>query len=293
MSDIFKQKNITSNTQNTLSETLSMGKVQLTVKDISLVTNFYNQIIGLETIEKKDTTVGMGFENQQLVTLVSTPFLPTHTSNSAGLYHLAILFHSREHLAATVKNILSRSPESFVGSADHIVSEAFYFTDPEQNGIELYFDRPHTEWQWKNGQVVMGSSYIDPLQYIETFSKAPDSKTKQIGHVHLQVGNIRKALDFYQDIVGMHLTAQFPGAAFLSDGKYHHHLGLNTWNSDGAPPKVPSTGLDSFEIIVATIQDLERLKQRVEESSTQYTYNDEKMLVIDPWNNIMVVSYQR
>jgi len=66
-----------------------------------------------------------------------------------------------------------------------------------------------------------------------------------IGHVHLKVANLDRALAFYRDILGFHLTQRMGSqAAFLSAGGYHHHLGLNTWESrDGAPPPQGSTGL--------------------------------------------------
>ncbi|HKI94700.1 MAG TPA: VOC family protein [Gemmatimonadales bacterium] len=65
-----------------------------------------------------------------------------------------------------------------------------------------------------------------------------------IGHVHLKVADLERALGFYRDVLGFELTARYPGAAFLSAGGYHHHIGLNTWESaDGAPPPQGTTGL--------------------------------------------------
>jgi catechol 2,3-dioxygenase len=59
----------------------------------------------------------------------------------------------------------------------------------------------------------------------------------RIGHVHLKVADLDRAIAFYRDVIGLEVTQRYgPGAAFLSAGGYHHHLGLNTWESKGAPP---------------------------------------------------------
>ena len=70
-----------------------------------------------------------------------------------------------------------------------------------------------------------------------------------IGHVHLRVADLDRAIGFYQDVLGFDLQAKMPGAAFLSAGGYHHHIGLNTWESrGGSPPPRGSTGLYHFAI---------------------------------------------
>lgn len=279
----------TKNSKSILSETLSMGMVQLNAKNSSSLADFYSTVIGLRIMKRSEDKISLGDKNQPLLNLVSTPELPSSTANEAGLYHFAILFSSREHLATTVQRVLTTAPEAFVGSADHLVSEAFYFTDPEGNGIELYFDRPHNQWQWDNGQVVMGSTYIDPLQYIEQFAHKPGSEDTIIGHVHLQVGNISQAIDFYQKILGMYVTAQFPGAAFLSDGTYHHNVGVNTWSSNQATTRKLTTGLDFFEVIVAQEEDLTQLKLRLEQNDLNYEESSTQLKINDPWNNTLVI----
>jgi catechol 2,3-dioxygenase len=280
---------LTNNSKSILSKTLSMGVVQLNAKKIASLADFYSTVIGLEITKKAKDKVSLGNKNRPVLNLISTPELPSFAANGAGLYHFAILFSSREQLATTVQRILTIAPDSFIGSADHLVSEAFYFTDPEGNGIELYFDRPNNQWQWDNGQVIMGSTYIDPLQYIEQFAHKAGSEDTIIGHVHLQVGNIARAIDFYQNILGMYVTAQFPGAAFLSDGKYHHNLGLNTWNSNQAPARKKTTGLDFFEVIVAQAEDLAQLKLRLELSGLDYEKSATQLKINDPWNNTLVI----
>lgn len=62
-----------------------------------------------------------------------------------------------------------------------------------------------------------------------------------IGHVHLKVADLDRALGFYRDVLGFEVTQFYPGAAFLSAGGYHHHIGLNTWESRGGQPPAPGT----------------------------------------------------
>jgi catechol 2,3-dioxygenase len=75
----------------------------------------------------------------------------------------------------------------------------------------------------------------------------------RIGHVHLKVADLQRALDFYCGVLGFTLTTTYPGAAFISAGGYHHHLGLNTWESKGgsAPPR-GTTGLFHTAILYPT-----------------------------------------
>jgi catechol 2,3-dioxygenase len=71
----------------------------------------------------------------------------------------------------------------------------------------------------------------------------------RIGHVHLKVANLERAISFYRDLLGFDLLMNLGSAAFLSAGGYHHHIGLNTWESAGGTPPPPgSTGLYHFAI---------------------------------------------
>jgi catechol 2,3-dioxygenase len=85
-----------------------------------------------------------------------------------------------------------------------------------------------------------------------------------IGHVHLKVSDLERSLTFYRDVLGFELQAQIPQAAFLAAGGYHHHIGLNTWQSLGASPPPPrSTGLFHVAIRYPTRKALARALKRV------------------------------
>ncbi len=148
------------------------------------------------------------------------------------------------------------------GFADHLVSESVYLDDPEGNGIEVYADRAPETWKWDGGSVAMATDQLDIdglLALTDTrttnYAKAPDNL--RIGHMHLRVGDIEQADRFYGGAIGFDPTRKRSGAAFLSSGRYHHHLGINVWQSAGAGPRDDTaTGLAWFSLEVATQQIL-------------------------------------
>lgn len=83
---------------------------------------------------------------------------------------------------------------------------------------------------------------------------SPVDPAVRIGHVHLKVSDLDRAIDFYQGVLGFELVQRYgTQAAFLSAGGYHHHIGLNTWQSEGASPPPPhTTGLYHFAILYPT-----------------------------------------
>ena len=203
---------------------------------------------------------------------------------------MAILFSDRSILAKTVFNVITKAEKTFSGLADHLVSEAFYFIDPEGNGVELYYDKPRSEWIWENGQVKMATLYLDPVSYIKTYSGiVAESNNVKMGHIHLKVGSIEQARRFYVDIMGFEITAELMGALFVSAGGYHHHLGLNTWESSGASKREEKLGLKNFEIILKDRVDLDSLKTRLSDSSSGFSENNDSITFPDPWNNRITV----
>lgn len=271
--------------KNKLSN-LSVGTVHLNVKDLERLKNFYHQVIGLDILNQTEQTITLGKGKNPLLTLHHRNDLTHAASNHAGLYHFAILFSSRADLARTVHRILKHSPQHFSGSADHLVSEAFYFNDPEGNGIELYFDRERTLWQWENNQIKMASMYIDPIEYIQQHIVLEKPEAEVImGHVHLKVGDIEAAQKFYVDILGFDVTAKLPGALFISVDGYHHNIGMNTWESEGALKRNLALGLNNFELIFSSYNDIESFKNRLADNKIEYTEISNGLQLHDPWKN--------
>jgi len=211
----------------------------------------------------------LGRGSTPIVILQHAPELAAAEPRSSGLFHTAILFDTQAQLAAAVYSVGTKHPGTFTGSADHLVSQAFYFTDPEGNGIELYWDRDRTAWSWTHGQVEMATLYLDPNEFIgehltEAGQADPSAGNAIVGHVHLSVGNVATAREFYVDRLGFEATASLGGAAlFVSAGGYHHHMAMNTWNSAGAGKRRLALGLGEVDIVLPTVDDIGALGERM------------------------------
>jgi len=259
-----------------------IGTVTLNVRDLETVKNFYKDVVLLNILSESNSEVLFGKGEHEVVRLVESE-LPENQQNEAGLYHVAIVFGSRGELAYHLNNVLEKSLDTYQGSGDHTVSEAFYLADPEGNGIELYFDRPKSEWKYDaNGKIQMGTLYIDEQAYIKKYLNQQADDSIKTGHIHLQIGDIRDALDFYIDGLGFEVQVQMPTALFISAGGYHHHIGMNTWSSLGAGPRNPSLGLQSFEIL---IKDLTEIEARLKSKGIKYIKDGDTIFTNDPWNN--------
>ena len=135
----------------TLPANLTMGAVTLRVRDLENMTRYYRDAVGLDQLAEQSGSVILGRASTPTLILEHAPELKHAADNEAGLFHTAFLFETREQLAWAVASVASKHPGTFTGSADHLVSEAFYFNDPEHNGVELYWDKARTEWSWKHG----------------------------------------------------------------------------------------------------------------------------------------------
>ena len=220
---------------STNSEPLSIDHVTLAVIDLAEMQGFYRDVVGLTVIGASSTEVVLGVDGRALIVLQHRPNARRWRPHEAGLYHTAVLLPSRRALGAFLKHAEAVG-QAFSGAADHGVSEAVYFSDPEGNGVEVYADRPASEWLVKGTEIAL---YNDPLDFdaikasaIEPWAGAPSGTT--IGHVHLQVGDIDAAEAFWTTGLGMALTNAGPDVRFLSTGGYHHHVAVNTWHSAGA-----------------------------------------------------------
>jgi len=94
----------------------------------------------------------------------------------------------------------------------------------------------------------------------------------RIGHMHLRVTDLRRSVKFYHEVLGLEIMMHVPqmGAAFLSGGGYHHHLGLNTWHSlGGTPHEKGDAGLDEFKVVVPDGAVLREVAKRLPDSRTE------------------------
>jgi catechol 2,3-dioxygenase len=272
-----------------------MGPATLAVADLDRSLAFYTQVLGFHVLEKTGSRAVLGAADRPLLVLTEKPGARRQPERSTGLYHIAILLPTRADLARTIQHIAeSRYP--LQGASDHLVSEAFYLADPDGNGLEIYRDRPREQWTWTGPTIQMASDPIDLDSLFGEIQNKPGGWTglpagTQVGHMHLRVGNVREGVDFYHGLIGFDITAQMPGAAFLSAGGYHHHLGMNTWQSQGAPPPPPdSVGLQDFTVVVPDNAELDRIESRLKAAGVAYERQNGDLVVRDPWQTRLTIT---
>ncbi|AUZ87359.1 VOC family protein [Arthrobacter sp. TmT3-37] len=287
--------------QDLLPTDTAMGTLTLKVGDLALLSTYYATALGLQVLEDGADAVVLGRRGKAVVRLEEARHLHLPPRGEAGLFHTALLFADRSDLAAAVASAARHPLSSFVGSADHLVSEAFYFTDPEGNGIELYFDRPRDTWDWSqdargNRSVVMDSLPLSPQAYIDehlTEAAVSDaaSRSADVGHVHLQVGDVDTARRFYVDVLGFERTAGWHDQAlFVSAGGYHHHMAMNVWNSRGAGPRKDTLGLGEVLISVPSADEVGALADRLSSAGVANHSTGAELRFEDPWRNRLRVA---
>jgi catechol 2,3-dioxygenase len=282
-----------------LAADTTMGPVTLLVGDLDAMTKYYRDAVSLRVLEDAGTeaanTVTLGRGTTPVIILVHAPELRHASPHEAGLFHSAILFETEEALAAAVYSVAQKYPNTFTGSSDHLVSKAFYFTDPEGNGVELYWDRDRSAWSWTHGTLEMSTLYLDPNLFLrehltEAAVAEPVIGGATVGHVHLQVGDVEIAKQFYVNLLGFETMGELPGSAlFVSAGGYHHHLAMNTWNSRGAGPRQLALGLSRIDITVPSDDDLGALAERMTHHRIQTRDDGRAISFDDPWANTITV----
>jgi catechol 2,3-dioxygenase len=217
---------------------LRIASVRLAVSDLPASVEFYSRAMGLGVLENDGRRAILGAGGQPSLELTALDRPGPVPPRSTGLFHVAWLHPTRASLADTVRRI-GRTRWPFTGASDHGVSEALYLDDPDGLGIEIYADRPREAWEpGRDGQrirmVTLPLDVEDLLAQSEEPGAEIDGGTG-IGHVHLKVADVPRADSFYRAL-GFEDQALLPAAAFVSAGGYHHHLGLNSWQSAGGRP---------------------------------------------------------
>jgi catechol 2,3-dioxygenase len=291
---------VTTTDERILNADTTMGAVTLRVGDLDTMSDYYSRAFAMEPLEEQSRSREvhrvLGRGTTPLVRLVHTPDLPGVDPRQAGLFHTAFLFETPETLAATVYRAAQDPRSRFVGSSDHLVSEAFYFTDPEGNGVELYTDRDRDRWIHDGEEIRMATEYLDPNKYLQDHLNqrvldAGPAMAGTVGHVHLQVGDVATARAFYVNALGFEATAtSYPGALFASAGGYHHHIAMNVWNSRGSGPRAASLGLGDVAVTVPGVADLESLTARLAARSIPFAGDGRSVTVTDPWGTQVTVA---
>lgn len=268
-----------------------MGAVTLAVADLDRMIDFYQRGVGLRVLDQRGHTATLGRDGVPSMILSQDGTLAHAPAGAAGLYHTAFLFPEQSELAASVYSLARQFSGSFTGSSDHLVSEALYFDDPEGNGVELYWDRPRSAWSWAEDRVAMATNWLDPNAFLrehltEAGSLAVADTAASVGHVHLKVGDLATARAFYVDTLGFEVTAEYGSQAlFVAAGGYHHHLGMNTWESRGAAERSPALGLGEVVIELGSADAVGALGERLAAAGIPAGHDGAELAFLDPWAN--------
>ena len=250
-----------------LPDQTRISQLHVRTRSIESLLPFYCGVLGLKASAGPDcrailssTPGGPG-----LILLSEEPSASARPRRSTGLYHFAIRYPTRNALAYAYRRMV-KAAYPVAGASDHGVSEAIYLSDPDGNGVELYADRPRSQWRWQNGQITMVTTPLDLenlLTSIDTESASTDLSTQpDLGHIHLHVEDLARAERFYNEFLGLTVTQRsYPGALFFAAGGYHHHIGANVWAGKTAAP-ANSVGLISYRLEVPVAEVLYCLRHR-------------------------------
>jgi catechol 2,3-dioxygenase len=280
---------------------LRVRSVHLDVSDLPRSADFYERVLGLPLIAREDHRAQLGADPQSPALVLADIADPTPLPPAAtGLYHVAWLHPSRASLADTVRRVAGAG-WPFEGASDHGVSEALYLSDPDGLGIEIYADRPRERWQRPpDGHgVSMATLPLDLEDLLAQSTREPDPAVAPgtgVGHVHLKVADVPRAAAFYREALGLEEQAELPSAAFLAAGGYHHHVGVNSWQSRGAAPapdSAPALARVEFELSDrAALEALERNLVQAPSRPEAELNSDDELRVYDPDGQLLAFAHR-
>jgi catechol 2,3-dioxygenase len=279
-----------------LAPSTTVGAVHLTVADLDRSLDYYANAVGLRARERANRTAFLGSGGDDLLVLHEEPGARPVRGHT-GLFHYALLLPDRADLARWLVHAASERV-ALTGMSDHLVSEAIYLRDPDGHGIEIYRDRPRSEWEWDGERVRMATLPLDADGLVEVlegdvpqaFAGLPAGT--RMGHVHLHVADVPEAEAFYAGTLGFDVVARYGAdATFMSAGGYHHHIGANVWAGRGATPPPPgSAALRHASILLPDAAELDRVVARVADLGQEPQETAGGMLVRDPSDNALLLT---
>jgi catechol 2,3-dioxygenase len=281
-----------------------MGAISLRVANLENQLKFYQQAMGFQLHWREGNKAGLGSGGKDLLLLTEEPGLKKYRGVT-GLYHVAYVFPNRRELAIAMARLFAiKYPNS---PTDHILTKTTYLDDLEGNGIELYCESPEDgTWKFANGKYESyrtDGSWSDGREALDVDAlfqnlkdddrlDAPVPPEFRIGHVHLHVRNVEEAVDFYHGIIGFDVMgiAKAYRMGFVSAGGYHHHLGLNTWQGEGAPPPPPdAVGLRYFTIDLPDQKAYDEVVARVDAAGIPSNQTEAGLFLHDPSQNGVIL----
>jgi catechol 2,3-dioxygenase len=299
MIDTSVQTNVRS--RPLLPLTTGLGPVHLAVTDRSKALAVWQDVVGLELIEEQGNALHMGAGGKTLIVLETGATRPV-VPRTIGLYHVAIHVPARIDLAQMAVRALKRNVR--ISPTDHLVSEAIYLWDLDGNGIEITFETP---WRGTLGDPDKGETYavtsegkphsgrepIDLDGLLAELGPSPVISARmpagtRIGHVHVHVADLDRAMDFYRDVLGFagFLLIRSFGMGDVGLNYMPHTLAFNIWSGPNAAlPPAGAAGLRWFTIVLPDAESLGALKERLERAGARLEVVGNDFETQDPFGN--------
>ena len=268
--------------------------VEIKVRDLQRSLTYYQEVIGFEILTEETKKATLTADGQTaLLTIVQPDAVEEKTGLTTGLYHFALLLPTRRDLANIITHF--RQTGVYFGASDHDVSEALYLQDPDENGIEIYIDRPEENWTWTSDQVHM---VTEPLNIPAILAEANGEWNglpagTVMGHIHLSVSSLNAAEEFYTKGLGFDVVTRYGGQAlFISTGRYHHHIGLNTWYSENAPKLGENQiGLKTYSLFLDNEAQATNMKENLRAIGAPVIEFDGGFQTEDPAGNTVLLKF--
>ena len=281
------------------------GYIHIKVANLENQILFYKTAIGLELNWRKDQTAAMGMGGRDLVRMTQIQNGKRYRGVT-GMYHFAILFPNRRELARVIARLFAMKYPNY--PTDHVMTKTTYLDDPEGNNIELYCESPEDGVnEISNGNFFVrradgstsdGREAMDLEALFSNLTKDDDLELPappetRMGHYHLYTANLNDTLRFYHDVLGFDDmgTARTFRMGMVSAGAYHHHIGYNTWQGEGAPPPPDDAlGLHYYTFNLPNAEELERMDGLLEQKGIAFERRPDGLFLRDPSKNAFLLT---
>ena len=281
------------------------GYIHIKVANLENQILFYKTAIGLELNWRKDQTAAMGMGGRDLVRMTQIQNGKRYRGVT-GMYHFAILFPSRRELARVIARLFAMKYTNY--PTDHVMTKTTYLDDPEGNNIELYCESPEDgvneisngnffvrrpDGSTSDGREAMDLDALFSNLTEDDRLDLPAPPETRMGHFHLYTANLNDTLRFYHDVLGFDDmgTARTFRMGMVSAGAYHHHIGYNTWQGEGAPPPpADALGLLYYTFNLPNADELERMDGLLEQKGIAFERRPDGLFLRDPSQNALLLT---
>ncbi|MBK8082761.1 MAG: hypothetical protein IPK28_02420 [Devosia sp.] len=287
-----------------LPTTTRLGAVRIAVTSRDRALAIWRDVVGLELLSEDAEALHLGVGLTELITLELGAAHPVR-DRSLGLYHVAIHVPTRAALAQMVVRALQRRVR--ISPTDHLVSEAVYLWDHDNNGIEITFETP---WRGHigdgedgfyvrtvDGTPHSGREAIDLDDLLGELGEKPVLEPAmlagtRIGHIHLHVNDLEQAMRYYRDGIGyggLFIMRRF-GMGDLGLDYPPHAIAFNIWSGPDAAQQPPGhAGLRHFHVVVPDQATLDAVRTRLKSIGAEAADSNEGLVSRDPAGNLVKV----